>query len=230
MELTPGSAEALHSLNQTSRVDLAEDMQRLAERVQELVPSCVGVSITIARGALTFTLVASSEVAAQLDATQYSTGGPCLDAAHGGEEQRFVDVLSEDRWQTYAQAAAAAHVRSSLALPLTTQDQLDGSLNIYAADPDAFSGTNDELRELAGAPAGALVTNADLGFTTRQRSDDAPRALKEGDLVNQAVGVLIAAHRIDAESAEARLQEMALRGGVSVPEAARTVLDDKHGR
>ncbi len=227
MELIPASAEVLRELNRTSRHDLAAEIHRIAGEIEKIVPSCVGVSITMARDALTFTLVASSEVAERLDATQYEAGGPCVEAVEHGQEQMVDDVLSESRWHAYARAAAAANVRSSLALPLTNHGGLSGSLNIYAADPHAFAGTNAQLRELAGAPAGALITNADLEFTSRDRANDAPRLLKESDLINQAIGILIAAHRLDPGRAEARLQDVAAARGVSLSEVARAVVVDK---
>lgn len=230
MELIPASAQVLDDLSRTARTDLTADILDLAAQIEAVVPSCVGVSITVARGALTFTLVASSEVAAQLDATQYVSGGPCVEAARGGQEQSVPEILDEGRWQSYARTAAASNVRSSLALPLTTHQELTGSLNIYAADPGAFNGDNARLRELAGAPAWALITNADLEFTSRDRADDAPRDLHYSDLINQAIGVLIGAHRIDPESAKERLQETAARAEVSLVEAARQVLADRPRR
>lgn len=228
MELIPASAEVLRELNRTSRHDLIAEVHRIAGEIEKTVPSCVGVSITIARDALTFTLVASSEVAERLDATQYEKGGPCVEAAEHGQEQVVDDVLSESRWHAYARAAAAANVRSSLALPLMNREGLGGSLNIYAADPHAFTGTNPKLRELAGGTVDALITNADLEFTSRDRADDAPRLLKESDVINQAIGMLIGAHGTDPERAKKRLHETAANTGVSVLEAAKEIVDDKY--
>ena len=226
MELIPASAEALHELDRTSHHDHTADVQRLAREIQEIVPSCVGVSITVDNGAMTFTLVASSDVALRLDAAQHAVGGPSLEALQRRQEQVVDDVLDEDRWHSFARAAAASHVRSSLALPLSTDDRLTGSLTVYAADPHAFAGTNPRLRALAGVPVGALVTNADLEFTSRDHADDAPRALDEGTLVNQAVGILMGTHGLDPGAATARLEEAAATGGVSVSDAARAVLRD----
>lgn len=224
MELIPASAEALHELDQSTGHDHTGDVQHLAREIHEIVPSCVGVSITVDNGALTFTLVASSEMALRLDAAQRAVGGPSLEALQRRQEQVVDDVLDEDRWHSFARAAAASHVRSSLALPLTTDDRLTGSLTLYAADPHAFAGANPRLRALAGGPVGALVTNADLEFTSRDHAADAPRALDEGNLVNQAVGILMGVHGIGPEAATARLEEAAATGGLSLADAARAVL------
>lgn len=224
MELVPASAEVLRELNLTSRFDLVAEVQQLAAQVETIVPSCVGVSVTMAKDAMTFTLVASSEVAERLDATQYEAGGPCVAALRLHEEQMVDDVLSESRWQAYARTAAASNVRSSLALPLVNHDRLSGSLNIYAADPRAFTGADPRLRLLVGAPAGALITNADLEFTSRDRADDAPRLLGESDVVNQAIGMLVGTHGISSRQAEERLHERADQTGLTLVEAARGVL------
>ncbi len=228
MELIPASAEVLRELNLTSRFDLTVEIQQLAGEIEKIVPSCVGVSVTVAKDAMTFTLVASSEVAESLDATQYEAGGPCVEAVQLGDEQVVDDALSESRWQAYARAAAASNVRSSLALPLVNHDRLSGSLNIYAADPHAFAGTNPRLRQLVGSPAGALITNADLEFTTRDRADDAPRLLEESDVVNQAIGILVGTHQIDARQAEERLHEQADQAGLTLLETARGVLAGRY--
>ena len=56
--------------------DLLTVLQDLADKVEELVPDCVGLSIAWADHGVTFTLVASDEEVAVLDGLQYFDGGP----------------------------------------------------------------------------------------------------------------------------------------------------------
>ncbi len=115
MEPLPGTAELPRELSSTSDLDLETAIRRLADAVAAIVPSSVGISLTLADSALTFTLVAYSQIAAELDAAQDIDGGPCVDTALTGADFTVGDMLAEDRWQHFA--TAAAHVRSSLSMP-----------------------------------------------------------------------------------------------------------------
>lgn len=228
MELIPESVEALSHVSERDGRDLSEEVLQIADRVVEIVPACVGISITVDYGALTFTLASSTQEVEELDRMQPVAGGPCVTAARTGDLQSVDDVLDEDRWQAFAGAAAAAGVRSSLSIPLAVGDETWGSLNLYAADPRAFDGVHDILRDVAGSRSGRLVTNADLGFETRRYARSAPEALRHGAVVNRAVGLLMAEYGTDADDARERLEHVAARSGVDLLDAALSVLGDDH--
>lgn len=224
MEPLPETAEVLRSLSGTSDRDLAAPMRELAARVVAIVPTCVGLSVTLVDSGLTFTLVASSEQVAALDAVQYLSAGPCVASALSREEVALEDVLDEARWQHFAQAAAAHDVRSTLSLPLVVAGGLSGALNLYAADPRAFTGHEAELRRVVGGGAGLGVTNADLPFRTRDAARHAAGTLAEIDVVEQAVGFVMAEQRLGPDEARRRLVDAAARSGVDVASAARAVM------
>jgi GAF domain-containing protein len=159
-----------------------------------------------------------------MDAVQYATDGPCVAAATSGDVHSVEDVLDEERWQTYARSAAAAHVRSSLSLPLMREGRLWGAINLYAADPDAFTDRLEKLQALQGVQLERAVTNADLEFRSRQRAEDAPQILRQDALVQQAIGFLMAQGRVTVESARARLHDAAARARIDVHEAAQAII------
>ncbi len=214
----------LRALSRTSGLDLERKVQRLAQQVAALVPACVGLSVTVSRLGLTFTVVDSSESAAALDALQYLEGGPCVDTALTGEPNDVPDVLDEERWHRYALGAAAEGVRSSLSLPVDRADGLQGAVNVYASSARAFVGKEDAIRALLGGDDGAVVLNADLAFRTREQARAAPQVLEDRDVVERAVGFLAAAHRVGVDAARGLLHDAALRGGIDVAAAARRVL------
>ncbi|WP_258725918.1 GAF and ANTAR domain-containing protein [Cellulomonas sp. NS3] len=224
MEPVPETAQALRSLNETSERDLASMIDILADRVVAIVPSCVGLSISLVDSGLTFTLVATSEVVAALDAVQYVATGPCVESAASRDEIQLDDVLDERRWQHFARAAAAQGVRSTLSLPLVTRGEIAGAVNLYAADPRAFVGMEAELRQVVGGGRDLGVSNADLPFRTRDVARAATRTLDELDVVEQAVGFVMAEQRIGADEARRRLTDAAERAGVDVPSAARALM------
>src|SRR4051794_8073393 len=114
MEPIPETLEALQGLSVTSRTDVEASMRRLADLVVELIPSGVGLSLSMSGAGLTFTMVSTDQRAAALDGVQYLGGGPCVEAAGSGDEVSMDDALSEERWHEYALAASANGVRSSL--------------------------------------------------------------------------------------------------------------------
>ena len=72
MEPTPETAEALAELGAMQpNEDLLEQLLLAGRRVEEVVPDVVGMSLTTVEHGVTFTLVASDETIAILDALQY---------------------------------------------------------------------------------------------------------------------------------------------------------------
>src|SRR3954464_2602595 len=131
MEPIPETSEMLSGLTVSSRSDVEASMRRLAGLVLELIPSCVGVSLSMSGAGLTFTMVASDERAAALDGVQYLDGGPCVDSADSGDEVSMDDALDEERWHEFALAASATGVRSSLSIPVLRGEQVVGAVNLY---------------------------------------------------------------------------------------------------
>jgi GAF domain-containing protein len=158
------------------------------------VPELLGVSIASTAEGLTFTFVASSDVVATLDALQYLDGGPCLEAVRGA---RVVDVpdadaLDEQQWQLFAQGESAAGVRSTLSLPVVTENRVTGGVNLHASRAGAFHGRHHQLADVFVAWAAGAVTNADLSFRSRLEAAKAPAQLDALDDIAKAVGVVAA--------------------------------------
>ena len=224
----PATHEALDELEAAHDQDAV--LQRLLDggaRVRELVPDCVGVSLARIEHGVTLTLVASAEEVGVLDGVQYLAGGPCVEAAHA-ERVVAVDheeMLDEDAWQLFASATAARGIRSTLTLPILVAGAVAGSVNLYAASPDAFDGHHQEIAEIFSGWAPGAVTNADLGFATRQEAQQAPQQLRDEATVQTAVGILAGAEGVEAEEAEQRLHQAATRAAVEVLELARTVIE-----
>jgi hypothetical protein len=106
-------------------------------------------------------------------------------------------------------------VVSTLSMPIQEDGRVTGEVNLYAASCDAFTDHHDELAALFGAWAPGAVSNADLPFSNRPEATKAPERLEDQDRVNQATGMVMAAHRVDAGTARARVREAAATG---VPE------------
>lgn len=132
--------------------------------------------------------------------------------------------LDEQLWSLFARASAATGVRSSLSVPLIHEGSVVGGLNLYAATYTAFDGHHEALASLVGADAADAVRDADLSFSTRQLAADAPRVLADQADVDVAVGIIVARHAVDPETARRQLSDAAAQTGCTEVEVARTLI------
>ena len=232
MEPIPETFEALEEFGAyLYDDDLLTELGRMGARVREIVPNCVGLSLAYREHDVTFTMVASDQLIAALDALQYLDDGPCLTAVDEARTVEFSedDVLDEGLWHLFARGTAAAAVASTLTLPIVVDGAVVGSVNLYASSPDAFDGRHEQIARALGTwPEGAIV-NADLDFTTRRAAEDAPRQLFDATRIQVAVGVLAVSQGLSPAAARERLTEAARRAGVSETAIARLVIQQATG-
>ena len=207
--------------------DLPGQLIAVSDVARGLVPSTVGVSVSVFLDEETFTVTATAPDAAVVDAGQYLDGeGPCLEAIEAGQEVHVQDVLDEQRWQLYRHSSMTVGIRSSLSLPLRDdQDQITGALNLYAAEPNAFHGVEGMFAAIFGAHVGEAVNNADLTFQTREWARQLPDRLSARRKMDTAVGVLMALRGWPAEEARTKLREAAERAGIEVELVAEVVME-----
>lgn len=235
LEPLPETREALLSLGQWSDRDLTADLVHQGDRVEEVVPNLVGLSLALVRDGLTFTIAATRERLTLLDAIQYAFGGPCVEAVlrdstvHSGDSD--AGLMDEQRWVHFARAGAAHGVMSTLSLPIHTDDRVVAGVNLYAATPNAFTGREEQLAALLGAWAPGAVHNADLSFSTQDAARQAPQVLRDNSVMDQATGVVIAAHGVDEDKARRIIADAARRAGQDeltvAQEIVRPYLDEQ---
>jgi GAF domain-containing protein len=205
---------------------LQEQLTRQAALARTIAPDLVGVSLASRVHEVTFTLVATDDAAATLDAVQYLTSGPCVEALDDaqGVMTDAEDLLAEDRWHALGKATAAAGVRSTLTFPIVDDGRVVGTVNLYGRTHDAFNAKHEPLAAVFEAWAPAAVTNADLSFTTRKLAEQAPQQLRDDALIDTATGIIAAVRGIDVDSARARLEDAARRAGVHVSRLAGAIV------
>ncbi len=195
-----------------------------------MVPSCWGMSLTMLREGLTFTVVATDQTTAGLDALQFLQDGPCEEAVRDGTVVRTDDVedlFDEERWREFASHGAAAGVRSTLSLPVKAADEIIGGFNFYAGRPHAFDDAVEVVAGLVGAWAPGAVRNADMAFESRDRARNGPDRLAELGALDRASGYLAAVRRIPVRQARADLLQAAERANVSPRALAELLLEGK---
>jgi GAF domain-containing protein len=227
LEPVPETSAALRELGKYGDTAVADSLFAMGARMQAVVPHLVGVSLALVQEGLSFTLVASNETAARLDAIQYIDGGPCVAAGYTGEVVNFrgSEALDEDRWRLFSLATAAAGVCSTLSMPIMRSGAVFGGVNMYGSTPDAFDDHHEELAQISGAWAPGAVANADLSFRTRLEAAAAPGRLRDRSTVDRAVGVLVGSQGVADPVARELVRQAAARAGITDAQAAEAIIE-----
>lgn len=230
MEPIPESSQAVEDYGPfaTREGDLLDELRESADRVRALVPECIGLSLALEDDGVSFTLVATDEEMAALDALQYAVGGPCVEAVKAERVLAYTheQLLEEDGWQLFAQATAAASIASTLTLPVVVAGRVAGSVNLYATSRGAFTGRHEQIAEIFDAWAPGAVANADLDFSTRAVAERAPRVLGDQIRIQVALGILMKDQDIDVGTARALLNDSAQRAGAAVLVVAEQIISE----
>jgi hypothetical protein len=206
---------------------LFEQLSRTAADVKSIAPNLAGMSLASSTHGLTFTLVATDDEIAALDAVQYLDTGPCVEAFEHGKGVATTEggLLDEKRWHDLAVASAAAGVRSTLTFPVKERGDTVGSVNLYGRTEDTFVGKHQALADVLHAWAPGAVTNADLSFSTIEEAKRAPERLRNEAIVDTATGILAANRRVSLDDARDQLHGAARRAGVPLTRLARAIID-----
>lgn len=209
------SDEAVHTALQS--------MVSLAVNAVDGAASC-GVTVTV--GGRTFTVVHSDARTLLVDAEQYAAGdGPCLHAARTGEVVRAGSMAAGQQWPAFAAAAAAENIHSFLAAPLHFGETTFGSLDLYGEQRAAFTDTDVDI-------VTALTRTLSRTLGDYQRFDQLldqynglRTAIDHRAPIEQAKGMLMAIHRIDADAAFALLAEQSQNVNRKVRDLAVDLVD-----
>lgn len=228
MHFIPESLEAIDGLDPAlDDGELSDQLTLMAARARAVAPGLAGISVASHAHGLTFTLVATDEEIAALDAVQYLDTGPCEAAfrLEQGIATTEGGLMSEDRWRDLAVAGAAAGVHSTLTFPIRSAGAITGTVNLYGSSEDTFRGKHQELAEALRAWAPGAVTNADLAFSTRDAARLAPGLVRDDTTIDVATGLVAARRGIGLEEARRTLDDAALRADLPVSVVARVVIE-----
>ena len=195
--------EALLGLSHASVSD--GDIEVLLARIADLatvqLDGCDMAGVTIMGEGGPITAVFTDPAAPDIDAEQYRTGrGPCLDAFREGTILRIDDTARDDRWPEFAIAAKERGVRSTLSLPLRTEHEAIGALNLYSRRVGNFA-ENEQIASVFVTHAASILANAQAYWAAQTLSEQLQEALTSRAIIEQAKGVLMAERRCSADDA-----------------------------
>jgi GAF domain-containing protein len=162
----------------------------------------------------------------EADDLQYELDeGPCLAAAARRELIRVDDLATDQRWPTWASAAAALGLRAAMSSPLVLGDRTLGAMKVYADEPRTFDSGSAQRLGLFAAQAAVLVANVQAFDRAKRLSEGMRQAMRDRDTISVAKGVLMGRDAIDEDSALRLLLARSGRDGSTVAEAARSVVE-----
>ena len=224
MEPIPETRVVFNELARFGDTDTGDLILGMGQRAQEIVPQCVGLTLALVAEGIVFTLVATDEELAVIDALQYLDGGPCVTSAHDNRRVAFDQgATDEAAWQLYSRATAAAGIASSLTLPIEANGRVVGSVNLYASTVDAFDGHHEDLNDALETCATGAITNADLAFDTRREAAKGPGRLADQGDIDIALGIIAGSQQVDIATAQQRLLASAGQAGITEGQAARAI-------
>jgi len=200
------AAEALSHLGRLSLRELSMEslLQTVADLITTVLPGNPEASVTLLVKDAPSTVASTGRLALDLDAAQYECGqGPCLHAARTGEAAEIADTRSDSRWPDYTRRAAEHGNLSSLSVPLLIDEdeQVFGSLNLYAQKPDGF-GEDGRSAALAFGPYAAVAAgNVHAYQSARDMADNLRAALESRAVIEQAKGVLVERYKVTPDHA-----------------------------
>lgn len=230
-ELEVGDTLPAPVLAELAKIVLAEEtldsvLSKVVELTKRVIAAADEVSLTLVRKGRAQTAAYTGILAMQADERQYGLdGGPCLDAARGGEMMVIRDMRTEDRWQTYAPQAASIGVLSSLSVPLPIQEDLIGALNVYARTPNAFDEADMRAGRTFAAYAAIAVANADSFASTAEMAQNLRVAMASRATIEQAKGILMARGGISADQAFEMLVRASQRENRKLREVATELVE-----
>lgn len=201
-------------------------LQRAVEIAHDAIEGADSIGVTIDLGGRTYTAVHTDAVTLRVDVDQYEAGdGPCLHAARTGETVLVDAETSAERWPEFAAAARAEGIRSFLAAPLFSADARWGSFNLYGREPSAFDGLDADVMEVITTTVSRAIGDFARFKSARDVADALRRALETRAPIEQAKGMLMAIHRIDADTAFHMLRKQSQTTNTRLREVAAAIVE-----
>lgn len=205
---------------QLNSSDLTADatISALTRFAGTVVPGADHAAITVVAGDRVTTPAATDNFPVVLDDIQRRHHqGPCISAALDDRCILVDDLDVDDRWPRYrADAIAMTPVRSVLAVHLFSYSGVRSALNFYADTAHAFTQQSIDTALMFGE-------HAALAWDSARRRHQLTQAVS-GDLINQAVGMLMQRNTLGVEQAFALLISGAHDTGEHVTDVARRIV------
>jgi GAF domain-containing protein len=202
-------------------------LTQVATYAMKATPGADGAGVTMLEAGQPDTMGASGTFVREVDEIQYRLGeGPCISAAAEGST-RSSSALGEDAaWPTFGPQAAAIGIHSALSLPLITNNEVIGALNVYAHDRNAFDEYSRQMGEQFAGPAAIAIRNARTLEQAHRKEAHLEIALGSRATIDQAVGIMMSRSGLSSEEAFVRLRIISQHEHIKVNAVAAQLVKD----
>ena len=171
--------------------DLDQTLGNITAAAIEVLPDVQWSSLTIkhADGRLE-TVAPTHEVLLEVDAAQYDfQEGPCYDAAVDTVHVVAPDLATDERFPRYAPVALRAGIRAQAGIRLFDAQDSNGALNLYSDKVGAFADL--------GMLADLFAHQSAVALEYARRVDQLEEAVRNRQLIGQAVGIVMERYQVD---------------------------------
>jgi GAF domain-containing protein len=223
LELTSDVGEIARLLFATGSVDAT--LVRIVELAVETIEGCAFAGIFLLEGETVVTPVFTDPVVSIIDRLQHANSeGPCLAAIAQGLAFYADDLEIDTRWPAFGPEAAAAGIRSALAVPLAASGVV-GALNLYARYPAAFGVVDRARGAMLASLSGVALTVARVHEDEERQVENLASALATREVIGQAQGILIERERISADAAFEILRRASQHLNYKLRDVAQDLVD-----
>lgn len=211
----------------TKSYDLQAMCFELCEQVVDVLDAD-GAGVTVADNSDRLRYVtATSDEATKLELTQEHTQtGPCRTAYDDGRTVVVDDVKLHSLWPQYLEVAETVGVGAVLGVPLRTDGERLGAIDVYSYGQRAWS--EEEV-----TAAGVFADMATAYFLRTSELEEASRlgdqlqhALDSRVIIEQAKGMLASRYKVGIDEAFESLRTHARSSQQKLTEVARAVVED----
>jgi hypothetical protein len=208
-------------------------LNRLLNMILEAAVEALGfdaATVTARQGDDMATVAATDQRLIALDDAQYETGeGPCLAVLEPHEPISLNDAAAlEDRWEYFSRTAAHLGVHSTLSLHLPVDSaDVAASLNLYSKQRLELGGEQVAAAAPFAEQLAAAIVSVDAYRSTAKLAREMAEAMRSRAVIEQAKGMLMSEHRINADEAFQRLTQLSQRSNRKLREVAQRLVDER---
>jgi len=222
-ELTLNVAESARVLFSAGSV--SQTLTSVVELATATIEGCDAAGIFLKSEGVVVTAASTDALVVEIDNLQQQhEQGPCLDAIAHRVIMYADDLTADLRWPEFAPTAVAAGIRSVLALPLTSDEQL-GVLNLYASFPAAFGVVDRAKATILASLASLALSIAHTHEDDERRSENLQAALVTREIIGKALGILMERERISTQQAFDILRRASQRLNIKLRVVAQNLVD-----
>ena len=208
-------------------------LNRLLNLILEAAVEALGfdaATVSARHGSDLATVGATDQRFIALDDAQYQSGaGPCLTVLDS-HDPVALDAAGEleDRWEDFSRAARGLGIHSTLSMHVPIDsEEVAASLNLYSKQQLEASSERIEHASHFADQLAAAILSVDAHRSTAKLARDLAQAMRTRAVIEQAKGILMSDHRIDADQAFDQLAHLSQHSNMKLHDVARRLVQER---